>query len=84
MNQYFNDKSSLFYTKVSFDTSEENQLLYFQDDYFFICIFHDYMGHDSNKEFWKNTHFENMTAGFLLRYQNLLRYFTPEMTYFQA
>ena len=25
------------------------------------------------KEFWKNRHFENMRAGFLLRWQNLLR-----------
>ena len=35
MNQYFDDKLSLFHTEVSFETSEENQLLYFQDDYFF-------------------------------------------------
>ena len=31
------------------------------------------------KKFQKNTHFENMTADFLLENQNLLRYFTPEM-----
>ena len=29
MNQYFNDKLGFFHTEVSFDTSEENQLLYF-------------------------------------------------------
>ena len=34
MNQYFNDKLSLYHTEVSFDTSEENQLLYFQNGYF--------------------------------------------------
>ena len=31
MNQYFNDKLSLFLTDVCFDTSEEKQLSYFQD-----------------------------------------------------
>ena len=31
----------------------------------------------SSVNFWKITHFENMTAGFPLMYQNLLRYFTP-------
>ena len=41
----------------------------------------DYMAHDITKQFWKNIHFENMTAGFLLRYENLLWYFTPEMRY---
>ena len=35
MNQYFNDKLSLFFTEVSFDTSEENQLSYFQKWLFF-------------------------------------------------
>ena len=35
MNQYFNDKSSLFHTEVSFDTSEEKQLSYFQELIFF-------------------------------------------------
>jgi len=31
MNQYFNDKLSLFLTEVSFDISEENQLSYFKN-----------------------------------------------------
>ena len=31
MNQYFNNKLSLFLTEVSFGTSEENQLSYFQN-----------------------------------------------------
>ena len=52
--------------------------------YFFTCISPDYMGHDINKEFRKNSHFENMTAGFLQRCQNLLRRFTPEIIHFQA
>ena len=33
MTQYFNVKLSLFSTKVSFDTSEENQLSYFQNSW---------------------------------------------------
>ena len=35
MNQYFNDKLILFLTEVGFDTSEENQLSYFQKWIFF-------------------------------------------------
>ena len=50
----------------------------------FTCIFSDYMAHDITKEFWKISDFENMTAGFLKRCQNLLRYFTPETMHFQA
>ena len=33
----------------------------------------DYVGHQSLKDFFLNSHFENMTAGFLLRCQNTLR-----------
>ena len=33
MNQYFNDKLSLFLAEVTFDKSEENQLSYFQKGY---------------------------------------------------
>ena len=36
------------------------------------------------ENFGKKIIFENMTAGFLLRCQNILRYFTPEMMHFQA
>ena len=42
--------------------------------YFFTCILPDYVAHDITKEFWKNSHSENMTAGFLLRCQNWLWY----------
>jgi hypothetical protein len=38
----------------------------------------------SPKNFKKKFHFENMTDDFLLSYQNLLRYFTPEMMHFWA
>ena len=41
------------------------------------------MGVDINKEIFKNSHFENMTTGFLQRCQNLLRYFTPKMMHFR-
>ena len=41
------------------------------------------MAHDITKEFWKNSHFENMTAGFLLWCKNLLRQIAPKMMHFQ-
>ena len=52
--------------------------------YYFTYILPDYVAHEITKEFLKNSHFENMTASFLLRCQNILRYFTPEMMQFQA
>ena len=51
---------------------------------FFTCILPDYVSHESFKEFWKNSHFENMRADFLMRCQNLLRQTSPEMMHFQA
>ena len=44
MSPYFNDKLSLFLTEVNFETSEENQLSYFQNGYF-KKIFEDLMNH---------------------------------------
>ena len=44
----------------------------------------DYVFHESFKEFWKNSHFENMRAGFPRRCQNSLRQNSPEMMHFQA
>ena len=35
------------------------------------------------KEFWKNSHFQKLIVGFLLRCQNWLRWNTPEKMYFQ-
>jgi hypothetical protein len=32
---------------------------------FFTCILPDYVFNESLKEFWKNSHFENMRAEFL-------------------
>jgi hypothetical protein len=52
--------------------------------YFFTCILSDYMAHEIPKYFFLNSHFEDMTAGFLLRCQNLLRQISPKMMHFQA
>ena len=41
------------------------------------------MANEITKEFWKNSHFENRRAGFLLRCQNLLQWNTPEKMHFQ-
>ena len=34
------------------------------------CILPDYVAHENPKEFWKNSRFENIRAGFLGRSQN--------------
>jgi hypothetical protein len=38
----------------------------------------------SSKEFWKNSHFENIRADFLRKCQNPLRQTSPEMMHFQV
>ena len=50
MSPYFNDKLSLFLTEVSFETSEENQLSYFQNGYFFKILWWSHEPH--YKEIW--------------------------------
>ena len=52
--------------------------------YFFTCILLDYVTHEMTKDFWKNSHFKKMIAGFLQRCQNTPRWNTPEMMHFQA
>ena len=52
--------------------------------YFFTCTLPDYVAHEITKEFWKNNHFEKITAGFLLRFLDLRRWNTPKMMDFQA
>ena len=52
--------------------------------YFFTCILPNYLTHESQNEFWKNSQFENTRAGFLLRCQNSLRQNTSKMMHFQA
>ena len=51
--------------------------------YFFTCILPNYVPHEITKEFWKNSHFWNVTAGFLLGCQNSLQWNTPEKIHFQ-
>ena len=53
-------------------------------DLFFTCIIPDYVAYESQKEFWKKSHFENTRAGFLLRCQNTLRQNSPKIMHFQA
>ena len=48
------------------------------------CILPDYVGHESLKEFWKNSSFENMRADFLRMCQNSLGQTIPERMHFQA
>ena len=44
----------------------------------------NYVAHETTKRFWKNSHFENMRAGFHRRCQNSLRQTSPEMVHIQA
>ena len=50
-------------------------------DTVFTFVNHDYVAHESFKEFWKNSH---MRAGFLRRCQNSLWQISPKMMHFQA
>ena len=49
INQYFNDKSSFFLAEVSFATSEEKHLSYFQNWYFFKILWWCHEPHDQVK-----------------------------------
>ena len=51
---------------------------------FFTCILLYYMSNENFKEFWINSQFENMRAGFLLWCQNSLRQTTPWNDAFSA
>ena len=51
--------------------------------FFLNCILSHYLAHEITKEFWKNSHFENMRTDFLLRCQNTLWWNTPEKMHFQ-
>ena len=54
MSPYFDDKLSLFLTEVSFETSEENQLSYFQNGYFFKILWWSHEPHNKGICRWKN------------------------------
>ena len=51
-------KSTKLYSKMLFVKSSENNLI-------FLAAFYLYVSHERLKEFCKNSHFENMRAGFL-------------------
>ena len=58
-----------FFTYTSFRYKRDNLFQYFslmkssENEFnFFACILADYLAHESPKEFWKNSHFENMRA----------------------
>jgi len=51
-------KSTKLYSKMFLVKSSENNFI-------FTCILPDYVSHESLEEFWKNSHLENMRAGFL-------------------
>ena len=54
MSPYFNDKLTLFLTKVSFETSEENPLSYFQNGYFFKILWWSHAPRNKGICRWKN------------------------------
>ena len=35
-----------------------------KNNHLFTCVLPDYVAHESSKEFWKITHFENMRGAF--------------------
>ena len=54
MSPYFNDKLSLFLTEVNFETTEENQLSYFQNGYFFKILWWSHQPHNKGICRWRN------------------------------
>ena len=60
MSPYFNDKLSLFLTEVSFETSEENPLSFFQKGYFFKILWWFYQPHNQVKYRQKNKMFSEV------------------------
>ena len=62
------------YSKFSLMKSSRNNFIFLPE----------YVFHESPKEFWKDSHFENMRAGFLRRCQNLLQQNSPKIMHFQT
>ena len=62
----------LFLTRLLFEMNQTKVLSTFHKEkleklfFFLTCILPDYLPHEITKEFWKNSHFKNMTAGFVL------------------
>ena len=55
-----------------------------RNNFIFYLYLSGYVFNESSKEFWKNSNFEKMRAGFLWRCQNSLRQNSPEIMHFQA
>ena len=70
-------KVTIFNTIVHLVKTSENIL-------FFACILPDYVADEITKEFWKNSHFENMRVDFPLRCQNSLWWNSLEIMHFQT
>ena len=78
----FTDAKSLTnrLTKIRLETKLKKVIIFFCSEkfqkifVFFISILPNYVPHEITKEFWKNSHFGNMTAGFLPRCKNSLRW----------
>ena len=80
MSPYFNDKLSLFLTEVSFETSEKNQLSYFQNGYFFKILWWCHEPHNKGICRWKNEMFLNVSP--LTIMDILLSLFQPIRLYY--
>ena len=65
-----NDHATFLFPSILFHDSSKFKIFINEK---FWKIF-NYVAHDIANEFWKNSHFQNKTTGFLLRWQNSLRY----------
>ena len=81
LNKYINSDRKWIGQKYTKDFSNK---MFRKKFGFLTCILPDYLSHESPKEFWKNSHFENMRADFLGRCLNSLWQTSPEMMHFQA
>ena len=75
-NLLFSVSFSRFHSKLRLEMNQTKVSPKFFNEKFrkqfhlFTCIFPDYMGHESLKAFWKNSHIENMRADILRQCQN--------------
>ena len=72
---FIRTKYKISYTLILYKCHKSNFIKCINEKfrkYFFTCIVPDYVPHEILKEFWKNSHFENLRAGLILRCQNSL------------
>ena len=87
---FYSPKKNLGMYRLMHEKRDKSILIIFINEkfrklfYFFTCILPNYLTHESQKDFWKNSHFENTRAGFLLWCQNSLWQNTSKMMHFQA